>query len=207
MSTPTDANEVALARRVREGDATALAEFADLHRAKLLRALERKVGSGLRKKLDLEDILQETLTRAVKDLANVDFAGQDPLGWLYQLMDRQIIDLHRYHFAAQKRDAAREVSVDRPASNGGEALGFAELLVASMTSPSAVVSRDFRLQRVYAALQELSEDMRNAIQWRYLENLPSQEIARRLGKTDVATRVLLSRAIRKLQGSLLDKEH
>ncbi len=204
MAAPAD--EDALVRRIHRGDVHALSEFANSHRPQLLRALERKVGSGLRKKLDLEDILQETLARAVKDLASVDFEGQHPLGWLYQLMDRQIVDLHRYHFAAQKRNAAREVSVDRPLSDNAESRGFADLLIASMTSPSAVVSRNFRMMRVYQALEGLSEEMRNAIRWRYLENLPSQEIAQRLGKTDVATRVLLSRAIRKLQSSLAEKE-
>jgi RNA polymerase sigma-70 factor (ECF subfamily) len=202
MKLPSDAD--GLEEKIRAGDAQALAEFATLHRAQLMRALERKVGSGLRKKLDLEDILQEVLARGVKDLGKVDFDGQDPLGWLYRLMDRQIVDLHRYHFAAQKRDAAREVSANQALSGGDQSHGFAELLVASMTSPSAAVSRDMRLARVHEALEKLSAEMRDAVRWRYLENLPTPVIAQRLGKSDVATRVLLSRAVRKLQKSLLE---
>lgn len=202
MNNNANANDE-LSARVREGDADALAELVDANRAQLLAALERKVGVGLRRKIELEDILQETAARAVKDLPKIDFQGQDPLGWLYQVMDRQIVDLHRFHFRAEKRNAAREVSVDQPAASGdAEHKGFADLLVASMTSPSAAVSRDLRLVKVYQALENLSEDMKQAIRWRYLENLPSQEIAKRLDKSDVATRVLLSRAIRKLQSSL-----
>jgi RNA polymerase sigma-70 factor (ECF subfamily) len=34
---------------------------------------------------------------------------------------------------------------------------------------------------------------------RYVEGLPSKEIARRLGKTDGAVRVLLTRSLRRLQ--------
>ena len=37
---------------------------------------------------------------------------------------------------------------------------------------------------------------------RYVENLPSKEIASRLGKTDGATRVLLTRSLAKLQAIL-----
>ncbi|MGH7129717.1 MAG: RNA polymerase sigma factor, partial [Planctomycetaceae bacterium] len=40
---------------------------------------------------------------------------------------------------------------------------------------------------------------------RYVENLPSKEIAQRLGKTDGAVRVLLSRSLGKLQ-ELLSKD-
>lgn len=192
--------------RVRDGDTTALAQLLEVKRESLLSALERKVGPGLRRKLELEDILQEVTARAVKDLPNVEFEGQDPMGWIYQVMDRQIVDLHRFHFEAKKRDAGREVSADRASPSGDQdAKGFADLLIASMTSPSAAVSRDMRLVRVYEAMDKLSDDMKNAIRWRYLENLPSQEIAERIGRTDAATRVLLSRAIRKLQDALAEK--
>lgn len=195
-----------LEQRIRGGDTSALAEFVELHRTKLMNSLERKVGAGLRRKLELEDIYQEVLTRALKDLPNVDFKGQDPLGWVYQVMDRQIVDLHRFHFEAKKRDAEREVSADAPRSGAdGDHKGFADLLVASMTTPSAAMSRNLKLVRIYDALATLSEDMQNAVRWRYLENLPSQKIAERLGKTDAATRVLLSRAVRKLQSVLSEK--
>jgi RNA polymerase sigma-70 factor (ECF subfamily) len=191
-----------LEQRVRDHDCVALAELVELQRGKLMVALERKVGAGLRRRLDLEDILQEIVTRAVRDLPHVDFGDQSPIGWLYQVMDRQIVDLHRYHFEAKKRDAGREISADRPLGDSDSGGAFANLLIASMTTPSAAVSRDFKMVRIYTALEGLSEEMRNAIRWRYLDSLPSQEIAMRLGKTDVATRVLLSRAIRKLKDAL-----
>lgn len=192
-----------LLKKVTEGDGDALATWMDQNRKALLRTLERKVGAGLRRKMELEDILQEVTARAVRDVSQVDFGEQDPQGWIYQVMDRQIVDLHRYHFEAKKRDAKREVSADAPvASSEGKQQGLANLLIASMTSPSAAVSRDMRLLRVYNALEALPEEQRNAIRWRYLENLPSQKIAEKLGKTDAATRVLLSRAIRKLQTQL-----
>ena len=186
---------------VRRGDANALGQFADENKAKLLAALDRKVGPGLRSKLELEDIYQEVMARAVRDLPTVDFQGQDPLGWLYQVIDRQIVDLHRFHFEAQKRAAGREVSADQPVGADDEK-AMANLLVASMTTPSAVLSRDMKLMRVFKAVEQLSEEMKNAVRWKYVDNLGNQEIAKRLGKSDVATRVLLSRAIRKLQTNL-----
>lgn len=190
-----------LSNLVREGNAEALGQLADLNKDKLLAALDRKVGPGLRSKLELEDIYQEVMARAVKDLPTVDFQGQDPIGWLYKVIDRQIVDLHRFHFEAQKRAAGREVSADQPVG-AEEEKAMANLLVASMTTPSAVLSRDLKLMRVFKAVEQLSEDMKNAVRWKYVDNLSNGEIAQRLGKTDVATRVLLSRAIRKLQANL-----
>ena len=49
------------------------------------------------------------------------------------------------------------------------------------------------------ALNGLTDDAREALRLRYMEGLPSKEIAERLGKSDGATRVLLSRSLTKLQ--------
>ena len=48
---------------------------------------------------------------------------------------------------------------------------------------------------MYAGLAELPEEQREALRLRYLEGLPSKEIAARLGKTDGAVRVMLTRAL------------
>jgi RNA polymerase sigma-70 factor (ECF subfamily) len=49
-----------------------------------------------------------------------------------------------------------------------------------------------------AALDTLPEPEREALRLRYLVGLPSKEIAKKLGKSDGATRVMISRALGKL---------
>ena len=49
------------------------------------------------------------------------------------------------------------------------------------------------------ALETLAPDAREALKLRYVEGLPSKEIAARLGRTDGAVRVLLTRSLQKLQ--------
>jgi RNA polymerase sigma-70 factor (ECF subfamily) len=68
-----------------------------------------------------------------------------------------------------------------------------------MTSASQIVSRNAREVKLYSGLASLPEDQREALRLRYLEGLPSKEIAARLGKTDGAVRVMLTRALGKLQ--------
>ena len=73
------------------------------------------------------------------------------------------------------------------------------MLVASMTSASQAFSRDQKQMRLLAALEKLPEEHREALRLRYIDGLPSKEIAAQLGKTDGAVRVMLSRALRVLQ--------
>jgi RNA polymerase sigma-70 factor (ECF subfamily) len=81
------------------------------------------------------------------------------------------------------------------------------LLVASMTTPSAAFSRNQREFRVAAAMEQLSEDSRQALRMRYLESLPTKEIAQRMQKTDGAVRVLLTRSLQRLQKILEESNY
>ena len=77
-----------------------------------------------------------------------------------------------------------------------------DILVASMTSPSKAFSRNQREFKMLEAVDTLNEEARTALQLRYVEGLPSKEIAERLGKSDAAVRVLLTRSLGKLQKQL-----
>jgi RNA polymerase sigma-70 factor (ECF subfamily) len=139
---------------------------------------------------------------AVRTLKQTDLSSWDPLNWLFQICERKIIDAHRRFFASQKRDASREAAIP----DGSQAAGLADLLAASMTTPSDAFSRDQRQLRMLAALDTLPEDQREALRMRYLVGLSSKEIAQKLGKTDGATRVMISRALGKLHEMLAESE-
>ena len=77
------------------------------------------------------------------------------------------------------------------------------LLAACETSPSRAVVREERRRRLREAVASLPDEHREVLRLRYGEGLPTREVARRLNTTDVATRVLLARLVRRLQ-ELLD---
>jgi RNA polymerase sigma-70 factor (ECF subfamily) len=195
MGTEGDDN---LKQRLIARDASALGELLQVKRLPLLAFIERQLGSALRRKVEPEDVLQEASAEAVRALPGTDLIERDPFGWLCQIAERKIIDLHRRHFGAQKRDAGREVPLGSP---GGDthAPGLINLLVMSMTTPSQAFSRNVRELRLTEALAKLPEDQRSALRMRYVESLPSKEIAEKLGKTDAAVRVMLTRSLKKLQ--------
>ena len=52
---------------------------------------------------------------------------------------------------------------------------------------------------MWDALGSLPEDQREALRLRYVDGLPTKDIAQRLRKTDGAVRVMLTRSLDKLQ--------
>jgi RNA polymerase sigma-70 factor, ECF subfamily len=189
----------ALIARIRNKDSQALVEFIELRRPQLLAYIERNLSTSLGRKLEAADIVQEVSMSAVGSLTTFELADRDPFSWLCQLAEHRIIDAHRKLVAAQKRSSDREVSAGPASDSESVQGGFIDLLVVSMTSPSGALFRNQRALRLQEALKNLSEESQEALKLRYVEGLPSREIAARLQRTDGATRVLLTRSLAKLQ--------
>jgi RNA polymerase sigma-70 factor (ECF subfamily) len=188
--------------RIRTRDPQALAALLQSHRPQLMAFIERQLGTALRRKVEPDDVFQETSAEAVRALPAAEFGDRDPFSWLCQIAERRIIDLHRRFFGAQKRDAGREVPLSGSGSDSSQA-GLIDLLVATLTTPSQAFSRNAREERLMAALDKLPAEQREALRLRYVESLPSKQIAERLGKSDAAVRVMLTRSLKKLH-ELLD---
>ena len=61
------------------------------------------------------------------------------------------------------------------------------------------ISRD-ELKRILEGVQELPDDRREALIMRFALGMDNREIARAMGRTDGATKVLIHRAIKQLEG-------
>jgi RNA polymerase sigma-70 factor (ECF subfamily) len=198
-----DENEAAIVQKIKAGDGEALASYIAQRSPQLLSFIEKRMSDALRRRVEAADILQELTTSAWQSLSGVEWGDREPFSWLCQQAERRIIDAHRRHFGAQKRSAGREVNLSAGGSSGGdEGGGMADLLAASLTSPSGVLSRQQKEIHMLQALESLPEDAREALRMRYVEGLPSKEIAQKLGRTDGAVRVLLTRSLQKLQDIL-----
>jgi len=194
-------SETDLSERIKLGDQQALVDFIELKRLPLLAFIQRSLSDAMRRKVEPDDILQEVSLSAVNSLDDVELGERDPFSWLCHLGERRIIDAHRRHFGAQKRSGDKEVGLHSPGGATGQR-GFIDVLVASMTSPSQAFSRGQREFHLLEALESLPQESRDALRLRYVDGLPSKRIAEQLGKSDAATRVLLSRSLRKLQDIL-----
>jgi len=188
-----------LKQGIREGNVDSLAEFLDTNRKPLIAFISRRLGDALRSKVEVDDIFQEVSAEAIRSLTP-EFPGErEPFSWLCHLSERKIVDAHRHHFEAKKRDAGKERVLDGGPKKGGDGGGgLVNMLVKSMTTPSAAFSRNAREARLHEAIGQLSDDQQAAIRMKYIENKPSKEIAEAIGKSDAAVRVMLTRTMKQL---------
>jgi len=181
-----------------------LAGFIESHRPQLMTYIQRSLGPELRQRLEPEDILQEVTVTAVSSFDQFNQPGRVPFKLLCQMCEQKIIDAHRFHFAG-KRDAEKLRQLDGGGGGGkSEHGGLIDWLAASITSPSKAFSRSERELRLQQAIAELTDVQREALQLRYVEGMSTKEVAERLGKSDGAVRVLLTRTVADLQGRLME---
>ncbi len=198
----TDSDD--LLQRVKDRNHEALAAYIDQSRAQLTGFLKAITGEHLLAVVEVNDLIQEVSTAALTGLDTAPLDQYEPMQWLQQIARRRVVNSHRFHFGAQRRDAGRQQSMHAGGNADSSAMGFEQLLAASITSPSAAVSRDVRMVRMQEAIAQLADEQKTAVQMRYAEGLPTKQIAEKLGKTDVAVRVLLSRSMRQLEKLLED---
>jgi RNA polymerase sigma-70 factor (ECF subfamily) len=185
-----------LVERINRGDREAMAEYLQFRRHDLLAVILNKMGMPLRSRVEADDIYQEVAAGAVQKMEELDFSSNSPFGWLCEMAQRRIIDAER-RFSAQKRARHREVGIHGSAEQSQ--VGIANLLVASITSPSRAFSRHQKEFRLLQAMEQMPDEQRTVLQLRYGEGRPTKEIAEQIGKSDGATRVLLTRALKKLK--------
>ena len=77
------------------------------------------------------------------------------------------------------------------------------MFIASIASASQEFARNRREERLMIVMSQLTQGQQDTLRMRYVENLPSKEIADKLGKSDGAIRVMLTRSLRQLE-ELLD---
>ncbi|HMS72771.1 MAG TPA: sigma-70 family RNA polymerase sigma factor, partial [Baekduia sp.] len=72
------------------------------------------------------------------------------------------------------------------------------------TTEDLVEDRD-ELSRILESIKELPDDRREALIMRFALGMDNREIARAMGKTDGATKVLLHRAIKQLEEMMAEQ--
>lgn len=130
---------------------------------------------------DAEDTLADVFLAALGQCAT----GEPPgIGWLLTVARRRVADFYR----------RRRVTTDLPAS-------FAAAIA---TGPEEQALRAEELCEVIARVARLPEDQRDALALRFAAGMRSPQIAAILGKSEEATRALLSRALRRLRKELAE---
>ena len=167
-----------------------------------LRLLARnEIDSRFAGKFDPSDAVQQTLLEAWKGWDK--FRGtEEPqrLAWLRQILAHQLAHLARHYGGTQKRHVAREVSIDQTLCQSAQRLDA--LLPAGDPSPSGIAAASEQRLHLAKVLEQLPADYRQVILLRNLEDLPHEEVARRMGRSEGAVRMLWVRALAALKAAL-----
>lgn len=181
-------------------DGRSLAELFTEYRPRLKQMLQFRIDPRLRSRADLSDILQESYIDASHRLDHYHRKPQMSLYvWLRQITLQRLIDVHRRHLKADKRNVRHEVRLDHQATTSA---AIAVQLVDRMVSPSQLAIRHEMINQTEIALEELDEIDREVLALRHFEELTNQEVAQVLKITEAAASVRYVRALTRLRKDL-----
>jgi len=135
---------------------------------------------------DAEDLTEQTFLQAYRhfERAQRESDGRPLRPWLIRIAHNLAANYHRDRSRKPTATLEHVEPVQHP--HGTE----------------RVVEGRERMREVIAGLQTLSDDRREALIMRFSLGMSNREIARALGKTDGATKVLIHRSIKQLQEQL-----
>ena len=132
---------------------------------------------------DAEDLTEQTFLQAYRhfERAQRESQGRPLRPWLIRIAHNLAANYYR------DRSRKPQTPIDE-----------AGVISAPHTTETLVQDRD-DLKRILDGVQELPDDRREALIMRFALGMDNREIARALGRTDGATKVLLHRAIKQLE--------
>ena len=133
---------------------------------------------------DAEDLTEQTFLQAYRhyERALRESDGRPLRPWLIRIAHNLAANFYR--------DRARKPQA---------AIEDAAVISAPHTTETLVEGRE-ELEEILAGVRQLPDDRREALIMRFALGMDNREIARALGRTDGATKVLLHRAIKQLEG-------
>jgi RNA polymerase sigma-70 factor (ECF subfamily) len=157
-----------LVERVKRGDTRAFEMLV----IKYQRRIERLIGRMVRDSDLVQDIAQETFIRAYRALPQ--FRGDSAFyTWLYRIA----VNTAKKALVDMKRDPLVSESTLHAGGEDGEEPSRAENVLTDGATPEALLASKEIAAAVNAAIEALSDDLRQAVTLREIEGLSYEEIA------------------------------
>lgn len=161
--------------KAKTGDEEAFGLIYDYFAEKILRFIYFRTGH----KEVAEDILSDTFVKAWTKLSQVN-SHKALSTWLYQIAKNNVIDYYRVRKNLVPIDEVAAFLEDAAPAIDDSLLGF-------------------RDQKLLAMVENLPQEQREVIRYKFFEDLTNQEIALLMNKTEGAIRVIQHRAVVKLR--------
>lgn len=177
-------SDASLVSAARSGDAVAFGELYERYRDAVYRYCLARTGSAL----DAEDLASDVFVKALRSLDRYEERGVPFVAFLYRLARNAAIDRAR---GRARRMPPGPIPSDLPSGQDveGQALRGTERSI------------------LLAALARLRETHREVMVLRFVEGYTGVEVARMLGKSEGAIRILQHRATQQLRKAFAAAEH
>ena len=192
-----------LLRRAADGDRQGLDELLGRHRTRLTRMVALRLDPRVRGRVDASDVIQEASLEAVERLDEYLKDRQMPFFlWLRYLTSQKVLELHRRHLGAQRRDARREVRLHHGPWPEATSADIAQQLLGKLTAPSERAIHAEQKRRLEEALNTMDPVDCEVLVLRHFEQLTNAEAAAELGLEQSTTSKRYIRGLKKLRGIL-----
>jgi len=175
-------DEIGLIQRAQRGDADACAALYNRHYDAVYRYCYYRVGDAEM----AQDLAAEVFVRMVEKLDSFRLRGRPLLAWLYTIARNLVTDAHRQNGRATHLSLEEAPDLN---SDGKEAL-------------MQRVERRLQADCLAAAMVHLTEDQRQVILLKFMEDLNNEAVALVLDKTEGAVKSLQHRALNALRRAL-----
>lgn len=199
---PLSDEEVQLRERLLASPDAVLAEEFTKHNARFRRLVAFRLEPMAASRVDPDDVLQEAWLAAAQRMSSFfTLEGMTFFVWLRLIVLQAIIDVHRRHLGAKKRDAFREVPIDNDRSRD-TSHAIARQLLGGLTSPSAALMKAETARQLESAIEGMEPIYREILALRHFEELTNSEVAQVLGIQVKAASIRYIRALKRLKGLL-----
>lgn len=172
-------NEKRLIRKAISGESSAFGLLYDKYQPKIYRFIFFRVGY----REEAEDLTHQVFLSAWQRIDNFRDYGFPISSWLFRIARNRVIDYYRTKKIIEPIDYIPEISQESDFNN---------------------IANKLNLEKIYSALQKLTESQREVIILRFIEGLSNREISDIIGKSNGAVRILQYRAISELKKILKD---
>ena len=172
QTTLTHEEEMILLRQARALDEAALTRIHEHY----YRAIYRYIGFRVEDQVVVEDLTSEVFIRLLTALRDKNAPQNTIRGWLYGTAS----NLVKNHYRHKKRHP--EVELNEQIARAEEPLG-------------RLVDQKITEERLYAAMDALTEDQQHVLSLRFGNGFSITESARMVGKSEAAVKMLQARAI------------
>lgn len=185
----------------RTGDRDAIFALLNLYHDYLTSIARQDLDRRLRSKGSASDLVQETLTVALRKFPSQKIADEEALRfWLRKLLKHKLKNFQRKYGPGTKRDLSKEVPLD-----DFESKRFLfELAVQMSDSPGEKYGREELIKRLHYAIDQLPAGRRQIILWHYRDHRTFVEIAAALDRKPDAVRMACQRAMKSLHAQLFE---